>query len=78
MSATAKLFKNGQSQAVRLPKEFRFENQQEVFVKRYKKGVVLIPKSKDVWDVFYQSLDQFSDDFMQERIQPKQDREELF
>jgi len=78
MSATAKLFKNGQSQAVRLPKEFRFENQHEVFVKRYKKGVVLIPKSKDVWDVFYQSLDQFSDDFMQERIQPKQDREELF
>jgi len=78
MSATAKLFKNGQSQAVRLPKEFRFENQQEVFVKRYKKGVVLIPKSKDVWDVFYQSLDQFSDDFMQERIQPEQRREELF
>ena len=30
MVAIAKLFKNGQSQAIRLPKEFRFENQNEV------------------------------------------------
>ena len=75
---TAKIFKNGQSQAVRLPKEFRFENQKEVFIKRYKKGVLLIPKSKDVWDVMIESLDQFSDDFMQERTQPAQSREEIF
>ena len=30
MTAIAKIFKNGQSQAVRLPKEFRFENQDEI------------------------------------------------
>ena len=75
---TAKIFKNGQSQAVRLPKKFRFENQKEVFIKRYKTGVLLIPKSKDVWDVMIESLDRFSEDFMQERSQPEQKREEIF
>ena len=39
---TAKVFRNGQSQAVRLPKEFRFEDDQ-VFVKRMGSAVVLIP-----------------------------------
>jgi antitoxin VapB len=34
MTATAKIFKNGQSQAVRLPKEYRFENQEELFIKK--------------------------------------------
>lgn len=34
MVAIAKIFKNGQSQAVRLPKEFRFENQKELFIKK--------------------------------------------
>ena len=37
MTAIAKIFKNGQSQAVRLPKEFRFENQEELFVKKVQK-----------------------------------------
>lgn len=40
--ATAKLFKNGRSQAVRLPKEFRFEGT-EVRIRRTKKGVLLEP-----------------------------------
>ena len=38
----AKLFKNGDSQAVRLPKEFRFEGS-EVLVKRLGQGVLLLP-----------------------------------
>jgi len=76
---TAKLFQNGQSQAVRLPKEFRFENAKEVFIKKVNGMVVLIPKSdKSVWDKMYESLDTFSEDFMQTRIQPEQEREELF
>lgn len=45
--ATAKLFKNGRSQAVRLPKEFRFEGE-EVYVKRVPGGVVLLSKV-DPW-----------------------------
>ena len=79
MIATAKLFQNGQSQAVRLPKEFRFESQKEVFIKKINGMVVLIPKSdKTIWDTMFDSLDNFSDDFMQTRVQPTQEREDLF
>jgi antitoxin VapB len=79
MSATAKLFKNGQSQAVRLPKEFRFINQNEVFIKKHDDGILIMPKHDDsVWDHMFERLDEFSRDFMNERIQPKQEREELF
>ncbi len=79
MMATAKLFQNGQSQAVRLPKEFRFENLKEVFIKKINGMVVLIPKSdKTVWDTMFDNLDNFSDDFMQIRTEPKQEREDLF
>ena len=79
MSTVAKLFKNGQSQAVRLPKEFRFENQEELFIKRVEDGVILMPKNdKSVWDHMFDRLDEFSDDFMQERVQPTQKREDFF
>jgi len=77
--ATAKLFQNGQSQAVRLPKEFRFDNLKEVFIKKVNGMVILISKSdKTVWDTMFNNLDNFSDDFMQVRTQPKQEREDLF
>ena len=79
MLSTAKLFQNGQSQAVRLPKEFRFENMKEVFIKKVNGMVVLIPKTdKSVWDNMFDNLENFSDDFMQTRTQPEQKREELF
>ena len=73
---TAKLFQNGQSQAVRLPKEFRFEDD-HVFVKKSGNIVVLIP-TKNSWDTLIQSLDKFSDDFMFERKQPKMQKREDF
>lgn len=73
---TAKLFRNGQSQAVRLPKEFRFEDD-FVYVKKSGNAVILIP-AKNSWDGLIQSLDKFSDDFMAIRRQPRsQDREAL-
>ena len=79
MTAIAKIFKNGQSQAVRLPKEFRFENQEELFVKKIEDGIILLPKNdKSVWDNMFDRLDEFSDDFMNERVQPTQNREDLF
>jgi antitoxin VapB len=65
---TAKLFKNGESQAVRLPKEFRFDGE-EVFIKRAGNAVVLFPKAKS-WDVLLESLDRFPADFMNDREQP--------
>lgn len=73
---TAKLFQNGQSQAVRLPKEFRFEDD-HVFVKKSGNVVVLIP-AKNSWDTLIQSLDKFSDDFMVERKQPRMQKREDF
>jgi len=76
---TVKLFQNGQSQAVRLPKEFRFENLKEVFIKKVNGMVILIPKSdKSVWSKMFDELDVFSDDFIPTREQPTQKREELF
>lgn len=79
MTAVAKIFKNGQSQAVRLPKEFRFENQEELFVKKIEDGVMLLSKNdKSVWDHLFDKLDEFSDDFMTERVQPTQNRGDLF
>ena len=73
----ANIFQSGRSQAVRLPKEFRF-NGSEVFVKRIGKAVVLLPMD-DAWDSLTQSLALFSEDFMVERGQSQeQQREELF
>ena len=67
---TAKLFKNGDSQAVRLPKEFRFTGD-EVLIKRIGSAVVLLPKAKS-WDTLVQSLDKFPEDFMTSREQPRE------
>jgi len=60
---TAKLFRNGRSQAVRLPKEYVLPGD-EVYVKRIDGVVVLIPKDGNPWGSFIDSLDRFSDDFM--------------
>lgn len=65
---TAKLFRNGQSQAVRLPKDFRFEDD-HVFVKKSGNAVILIP-AKDSWNSLIDSLDKFTADFMSKRNQP--------
>jgi antitoxin VapB len=74
---TAKLFKNGESQAVRLPLEFRFSGD-EVFIKRIGNAVILLPKAKS-WDTLIGSLGKFPDDFMSERQQPREEdkREKL-
>ena len=58
---TAKLFKNGQSQAVRLPKQYAFEGT-EVYVKRIAGIVMLVPKNEDPWNLFRDSLDKFTED----------------
>jgi len=74
---TAKLFQNGQSQAVRLPKQYRFAGDR-VLIKRVGNAVVLLPE-QDSWETLFASLEQFSADFMDERSQPKtQNREDIF
>lgn len=59
---TAKIFENGRSQAVRLPKKYRF-SVDEVVVQRLGSSLILTPKEK-VIDNFLTSLDEFTDDFM--------------
>ena len=73
---TAKLFKNGQSQAVRLPKEYRFDGE-EVYIKKVGNTVMLIP-IKNSWAPLIDSLDEFSDDFMNDRQQPETQSREDF
>ena len=59
----AKLFRNGRSQAVRLPKEFRFEGEQ-VRIRRVAQGVLLEPLIPDA-ATWYEELDRFnSEPFM--------------
>lgn len=71
---TAKIFINGRSQAVRLPKDFRFSGE-DVYIKKVGKMVLLIPKD-DPWSSLINSLDQFTDDFMESREQPNQTQRE--
>ena len=59
---TAKIFENGRSQAVRLPKECRFSGE-EVAVNKIGDIVILMPK-ENKWSGFLRSLSLFSEDFM--------------
>jgi antitoxin VapB len=68
---TARLFTNGRSQAVRLPKDCRFPGR-DVYVKKFEGMVMLLPK-EDLWATLIDSLERFSDDFMAERNEPTQD-----
>ena len=69
---TAKLLRNGRSQAVRLPRGFRFQGD-HVLVKKLGDGVLLLPASRP-WDALMSSLSQFSSDFLGERSQPAAQR----
>jgi len=75
---TAKLFKNGQSQAVRLPKEFRMAGT-EVYIKKQGEAIVLLPKESS-WKPLFDSLNHFEKDFKIKRNQPEEDqkREPMF
>ena len=59
---TAKVLKNGRSQAIRLPKECQFSSD-EVVVNKIGDIVILLPK-ENKWDSFMRAVDMFSDDFM--------------
>lgn len=73
---TAQLFTNGRSQAVRLPKECRFEGT-EVYIKKHE-GLVILFSKDDPWAPLLKSLDEFSEDFMGKREQPvRQERDGL-
>jgi antitoxin VapB len=68
MNATAKLFKSGRSQAVRLPKEFRFEGK-EVRIRRHGRGVLLEPMDVDL-DALFAKIDALEVKFPEREKQP--------
>ena len=74
---TAKLFINGNSQAVHLPQEFRFEGK-EVYIRKEGDCVILSPKRRS-WREFFENTLLASPDFMETRDdQLPQEREDLF
>lgn len=74
---TAKIFKNGRSQAIRIPKEYQFKGD-EVYIQKHGDAVLLIPHEK-TWEIFMEGINEFSDDFMKEgREQGKVQEREAF
>jgi antitoxin VapB len=67
---TSKVFNSGNSQAIRLPKEYQVKDK-ELFIQKIGKTIILFPK-KDPWESFEKSLSEFSDDFLVDgRQQPE-------
>ena len=79
MTQLAKVFLNGRSQAIRIPKDFRVDST-EVYIEKVGDTLIITPKKKNHWDVLSEILAQVdTSDFMQERVQPPLDkREDLF
>ncbi len=76
MTMLAKVFKNGQSQAIRIPKEFRV-NSDEVYIEKVNDTLIIKPKLKDKWESLFKELENIdTDDFLAQRDQlPAQERE---
>jgi antitoxin VapB len=66
---TAKVFQNGRSQAIRLPKDFRVDAD-EVYLKKTLEGFLVV--SRDPWEMFFEGVAELSDGFMaKDRRQPE-------
>lgn len=67
---SSKVFTSGNSQAIRLPKEYQVDDK-EMFIQKIGNTILLFPK-KNPWETFEKSLSEFSDDFMSNgREQPE-------
>jgi antitoxin VapB len=68
---SSKVFTSGNSQAIRIPKEFQFK-ETELFIQKVGNFIILFPKN-DPWKAFEESLAEFSEDFLSDgRNQPAQ------
>ena len=73
---TTKVFKSGNSQAIRIPKEYQIDDE-ELFINKIGNAIVIFPK-KDPWKIFRESLADFSDDyFIDGRNQPKMQKRKM-
>ena len=73
---TAKISTDGNHQIVILPEDFKMMGT-EVYIKKVGNAIVLIAKDNP-WQSLFESLEQFSDDFMTTRDQPPLDDREAF
>ncbi len=77
MARTAKLFQNGRSQAVRLPKDFRLPGK-EVYIERRGSLVILRPMAKVDWEEFFARPSPFPADFLARRRDKKPQKRRVF
>jgi antitoxin VapB len=59
---SSKVFTSGNSQAIRLPKEYQVQ-EKELYIQKIGSTIILFPKNNP-WEMFEQSINEFSDDFM--------------
>lgn len=76
MTMLAKVFQNGRSQAIRIPKEYRVDCS-EVYIDKVGDTLIIKPKSKNKWDNLFDTLDTIdTSEFLKDRVQlPIQQRE---
>lgn len=79
MTQLAKVFLNGRSQAIRIPKDFRVDSN-EVYIEKVGDSLIITPKKENHWDAMFKALDEIdTSDFNVERTEPAMEkREELF
>lgn len=79
MTQLAKVFLNGRSQAIRIPKEFRVDGD-EVYIEKVGNSLIITPKKENHWDAMSKALDEIdTSSFNIDRTEPPMDkREELF
>jgi antitoxin VapB len=71
----AKVFQNGRSQAIRLPKDFRVKTR-EVYLKKTPEGFLVIPRNP--WELFFEGVSELSDEFLAKpRRQPRLEKRRL-
>ena len=76
MTMIAKVFQNGRSQAIRLPKEYRVDTN-EVYIEKIGHSLIIVPKEKSKWNVMRNALNDL-EDFELERNQLEIQQRDLF
>ena len=81
MTMVAKVFQNGRSQAIRIPKEYRVDSK-EVYIQKVGDTLLIKPKKNDKWDKFFDELSlldsDITSDFLKDREQQRLQEGEMF
>ena len=78
MTMLAKVFQNGRSQAIRIPKEYRVDSE-EVYIEKIGDSLIIKPKYKNKWDNFFDNLDTIdTNDFLTSRDQLEVQQRDMF